>query len=401
MRASRRKMIGSVPRSGVGAALVAGLVLVCFSSTALGGTTVSAHPPYRGAVFQSTVAAQSGCAYVKVNQAWNFNLTSGKGGGWATGKAPACKHTLFGFGGSSTVNVNGQTEVALTFKPPANTTHIQANVTAAWSLAVKSSDGGHPACTQGSSYDQTSYYAQWGFVNSRSGGYFAEVNQSRWDRSTTTSGFASATSWSNWTYAGPGVYPVPHPWHFNGTSSFSWNHYWGGQTTCYSGAEVQASAYATLYDESNATTIYNYNGGSTIGGYSGGLFDAYVYTQNGSYWSCSNSTSWDGPRGSWSNSSQSCSVYNSTIISHWGQFCSGCRAGSSSNNSVVLQNTSSVSGAWWWNYTFNHKDRYAMFIWITGTANAQNSWPIGNGAAFLLNMATLGNGVRITSIEFG
>ncbi|HZY69469.1 MAG TPA: hypothetical protein VFF67_00625 [Thermoplasmata archaeon] len=386
--------------AGGGAAAVALVLLLAPAASAGNFATIHAHAPYKGAVQPYSNTNQQGCGFARLNQPWNFNLTSGSGGGSGSGKAAACKAGLYGLGQYSNSYVNGQVQVAITFKPPANTSHVQANVAASWSVAVKSSDGGHPSCNQGSTYDNTGYNAGWGWTKSQYGGYYANVNQSSWDRSTYTSGFITTTQWRNYTAAYTGVAPLPVPFHYNSTTQWSWYHNWGGSSNCYSSASVSGQVYSWLIDETNGSYIYQ--SASTLGGYyyGGQLFSIYVQTQNSSYWSCYNSTDWNGPSGSWYNQSANCYAYNTTVTSSYNIYTPSYKYGSSHNNSILLLNSSSVVGAWFWNYSFNHADRYAMFFTISGSGSASNSWPgVGQGT-FLMNMATLGNGVKINSIAF-
>lgn len=396
--AARRSVHPPAERALAGGAIVVALLTVLAPAVAAGNAPLGhAHAPYKGAVTPNTNTQQTGCTTVRMVQPWAFNLSSGSGGIAAFAKAAGCRNAVFGFGASSALDIYGAVEAAVTFKPPARTTSIQANVNATWSASLKSSDGGRPVCTQGGSYDNTGFVAQWGYTKSSQGNYYQSSNSSIWDRTTTSSGYSSSTQWSNYTAQYTGIAPIPRPFPFNGTTAFTWSHNYGGDTSCSSSSGVSMNAYAQMYDETNSSWIYlsssRLGGGGTLFGYS-------VQTVNSTSWNCYNSTNWDGPSNSWSNSTLRCNSYNRTVTSYWTVDWPLNRIWQNSNNSVTFVNSSSTAGAFWWNYTFNHSDRYALMLVVYGYIQASDNWPAPGQGSILVNMATLGNGFRLTSIGF-
>lgn len=376
--------------TGGGLALIVMMFVLAPSagSKIFNATTITA--PYKGVTSPYSSSYQYGCGSLK-NRVPSFNLTTGTGALSTIGKASQCKGVTFGIGAYSTVQGYGQLYTGVTFKVPSGTTHVAANVSATWTAALTASDGGHAQCSiNGNKYDDTSYSADWGYTKTQIGNYYADTNYSYWDMN--YNGYTAA--WNNGSGSTPAKTPVPHPWNFNNTTSFSWSHSWGASFYCQSGAQTYAQAYSYMYDLNNNSYIPQ----SANTAFVGGMFNMYVSVSNYTSWSCYNSTSWNGPGNSWSNTSLTCSHNNGTVSSSWYSYSPKYTHGSGNNNSQSLTNVSTSSGMWFWNYTFKHLDKYILVFYVYASGYSYNNWPARGYGSFLLNMATLGNGFHLVSI---
>lgn len=381
--------------SGAGALAIAA-VMILASSALASPTHATAVAPYKGGVQLYTSSNSNGCGSLKSGLPWSFNLTSGIGGSISSGKAIACTNPLPGQTPYSYFQTSAYVSVGVLVKVPFGATHIQANVSANWYQGLKATDGGKPKCTTGSSYDDTSLYAQWNYKKTSSGSYYANYNDSYWDRYTTSS---SGTTWRNFTSVGAGAASVPSPWNFNGTTYWDWYHQYGGYNDCYSAASMSLSAYSYLDDLTNGSYIYQT--GRTLG-YYGQIFSIGVQVYNYSSWSCYNSTYWNGPSASWGNTTLTCysTNNNATLISSIGSGLPPYWSVGGHNNSVAVGNASTVAGSWFWNYTFVHLHKYVMYFYLNWYGYASDSWPGKALGSFLLNMATLGYGFKLGSIIY-
>lgn len=376
---------------------VAIAMVVIVSATASGSMSRATNliAPYKGSASPTRSFYQTGCGGVRFVTAPFFNLTNGAGGSSATGTAKMCANARIGIGTYSSVSASDQLYVGIAFHPQAGVKHVQANVSTTWSASTRSSDGGKPQCNQGNVYDNVYYSDSWGYTKTPVGNYYQYSNYSYLDRNAYTSGVVTTVTYNNGTSHGTGTAPFPRPLQFNNTSSFGWSHSWGGNAYCQAGASVYASSYAYVIDESNGS--YVPMSANTVGA-SGLFFNMNVLTYNYTSWSCYNSTSWTGPSSSWSNSSLSCNHNNGTVTSITNNCLPPCTPQSNHNNSLVLNNASSVTGQWVWNYTFNSKHHYGLFFYVNANGNAYNTWPQRGLADFVWNMATLGNGLRLTAL---
>lgn len=390
-RAAKRLALTPV---GGGLAVV---LLVVLSQSASGSPlhTANLGAPFKGAASAYTSVYQSGCGGIKFLKAPSFNLTSGAGGSSASGTARMCKSALFGIGTSSSNSAYGQLTVGVAFHPPAGAKHVEANVSATWIASARSTDGGRPGCNQGNKYDDLYYSESWGHTKTPVGNYYQYTNYTYQDRNAYTSGVVTSVTYNNGTSHGTGTAPFPHPLNFNNTSSFDWSHSWGGNAYCQAGASVYSSSYAYMIDESNGSYIPQSS--NTVGA-NGVFFNLNVLTYNYTAWSCSNSTAWTGPSGTWGNSTLSCNYNNGTVTSIINNCLPPCSPKSNHNNSLVATNVSSVAGHWLWNYTFNSKHHYELFFYVYTSGNAYNTWPLRGAGNFVWNMATLGNGLKLSSI---
>ncbi|HZY69715.1 MAG TPA: hypothetical protein VFF67_01895 [Thermoplasmata archaeon] len=391
-QSDRRRMIGIGTLGSAGGLALATFLMVLAPVAGAGvHNSIMIGAPYKGVSQPYMSNYQSGCGVIKTRVP-TFNFSSGIGSLLTTGKASRCKGVTFGIGAYSSISGYGQLYTGVTFKVPKGTTHIAANVSATWNAALVATDGGHAQCSvNGNKYDDTYYSASWGYTKTQIGNYYADTNYSYWDMN--YNGYT--TAWSNGTGATPAKTPVPHPWNFNNTSSFTWSHSWGANFYCQSGAQVYAQAYSYMFDMANNSYIPQ----SANTAFVGGMFNMYVSVSNYTSWSCYNSTSWTGPSATWGNTSLTCSHNNGTVTSSWYSYSPKYTHGSSNNNSQTLSNVSTSSGMWFWNYTFTNLHKYIMIFYVYASGYAYNNWAGKGYATFLLNMATFGNGFRLVSIN--
>lgn len=372
-----------------GAGAIAIAVLLTGASAAAAGTagrTVKA--PYKHAeVVPYNNQYTNGCGKLDTPKKWTFSSRTGIGRVASGGRAFQCANPQYG-STSSEVYDTGDTEVEIPFHVAPSATTLEANASAAWSAYVAASDGGTPLCGDSYDYDDTSVTSEWGY--SAASGSFTSNNYSYWD--------GQRQPWNAiWHNGTGGTGAPPSPFHENRTSSFAWYHAWGGSATCssYAGAYVYADAY--VVDESNGTYIPEAAGSP----YYFELFNLFVESYNMTSWSCTNSTDWDGPSATWSNGTLSCTSYNATITSYWYDNLPPYSSGSGANNSVTLSNASSARVTWTWNYSFDAAHHFELFLSFFGVLYAADSWPSPGSAAYDVNLATAGNGLKLVSLWSG
>lgn len=366
-------------------------LLIVLAPLALGSPTASVvRPPYKHAVVQPGYDEyRYGCGAIKISHQWGFDRKSGMASINTNGKATTCRYPQYGYGTYGNIYDYGQVYVGIPFHIATGATHLQVNVSASWIASLTASDGGTPVCGNYASYDDTSVSTEWGYVSTAFGSGFTYYNSSYAN--------LGSSPWSSvWSNGTSGNAPVPSPFHENATSLLSWSHSWGSSAYCESYAGGYVTSYAQLLDRSNGT--YVPQTGDTIGD-SGTLFALFVETVNQTQWACSNSTYWNGPSATWSNSTRSCTTWNSTVDSYWYTYVPTYTYSSGHNNSVTASNISATSGSWYWNYSFNGRHNYELFFYFYGQVYGYTTWPSPGFASYRLDIATGGTGYRVTSIS--
>lgn len=379
----------------LGSVLVVSMIMMTSSAAAATHATSQLHPPFKGGTVSPSYIYydQAGCGSLTVVKPWSVSLHSGSWKGYSKGSASVCSNADYNhgvdLGTSGLVYSDSLYDVGIPVKVPSSDHRVTVSMNASWNYSIASTDGGNPACiVNGNAFDDTTYNAQWNY--SPTSGSYGKDNYSSWSEAYDP----SVPYWSNYTQ---GSGPLPQPWHFNNSTSFSWTHSWGGSWSCSATAEVYLDAQAYLVDQTNGTYI----GASVNGvGASGILSHYYVETENSTSWTCSNSTVWTGPSGTWTNATVSCSTQNATVTTYLCKYWTGSSATCSTNsaNSGSFVSLSSMSGSWVFDYSYKSHHSYILVMTLLGFGRAQDDWPGLGAAGFSLNMATAGHRFLLSSI---
>lgn len=374
--------------------------------------TLTLHAPYIGGVSPNNYLSVSGCGKVSTDKQWVFKLTTGAGGTDSVGSANACKHSLYGVGGTSSAYLDGGIQVVVPVKMPRGALSLAANDALSWATSIKAADGSKTgACTSNLfTYHDVSTTWEWNPVTYNYSGY----NYTYFSSYNDTYQYSYGTQTYNYSY-GSGA--TPSPFNFNNSSAY----YHDVSTSQYGGCTASASTSVNLniqlVDETTGTSFTSNN--SSEPGYQRYCYGSYCYAydtpmsanavvENYTDWYCYNDVSWNGLVGSWSNFS-GCYSYNKTLEAFTQVFTPGTLSSScgytepyvctfyNATGAASWTNTGGNSNTWWFNNTYNPHDKYAVMVTVYNYNSAYQSWAHGV-ASWNSNMLTLGHGFRLTSI---
>jgi hypothetical protein len=315
---------------GVSAALASiGIaILVALTPTAAGVSpsgTVVYGPPFKGAVVPTTNLVAYGCARAAMPHPYHFHFKTGVGGASFAVSAKGCPKDLFRLGDYSRGTASGFAEIFVDFNHVPHGIHtVTANVSVNYAATVSEANGTLTgACPTAA-------------TSSTSGSYY------------------DGSSWSYWP-------ALSAPIKYTGSTYFYYKSDHGAQGSCDAWSYVQEYLQAFIVNQPN--TI----GYSLTPSYFP-LANAYVRTQNSTYWDCSNYTLWN--YGSWSNGSSTCVSNNSTATTTSYDYVSSL-AGTSS--SLSYSGTTAFS-----------------FVWANVSLNTSHKWLLGLMPIFNLDCYTQG-----------
>ncbi len=381
--------------TGIGAMAVTLIMVLTPAATATSaGLVLTAR--YPGIETNQNFADVSGCAKLTTAKDWKFSLKTGLGGAADTGSAYACKKSLAGVGTSGYADGGGGFDIAIPFKVPSGTTNVTMNQASKIALTMKESDGvasntaPAPKCPSttytenGSNYDWNYTLSPYGYY------YFNNYNESY--------SYSSPTYSYNYSYSYPYATPPPSPFNLNNTTSEDIYAYSGGSGFCYSQVSLYMDAYADLYDNTNGTYI-PYTSSSMLQ-----YTDAYIETYTDIYWQCGYQFYWYGPSNyTYGNFTSSCYSYNTTysyvdIYQEIGSsFTYTSYSGTNNTQSYAFPSSLSTSSQSWV-YTYLPTHKYSLEWDVYFSFDASSTWKKGS-ASWDFNAATLGNGIKLTSIS--
>ncbi|MCI4368258.1 MAG: hypothetical protein L3K09_01665 [Thermoplasmata archaeon] len=307
--------------------------------------------PYHGGILPTSSLTTYSCRSSAIQtKAWHFNLKTGFGGGSDSVAAHACNQSQYRLGAQSSASASGGEEVSVAIKVPSGTLNVSANVTFAYTAAIRAAVG-----------TLTGACPTTGF-NSTSASYY------------------DGSGWSYWpTLNSPIVY--------SNHTYFYYYHNGGASGSCSSFASVDAGLSGFMV-ASNGLAGYSLTPSAVqVGG--------YVWITNSTYWNCYNYTLWS--YGGWYNNSGSCSSSNQTQTQSCVYSCSWPTIGSfvpTMNMTFLGSSTFTM----WASQNFSASASWDLFINPFASLQVYTyGFPKGS-ALSTVNMATLGNGVTLRSI---
>jgi len=361
---------------GGGGAIAVALIMILSPAATAASVGVVIHS-YKGVVSPENSISQSGCGKALQPKKWHFALATGIGGEASKGLAASCKKQVAGVGQYSSASTYGGFEAGIVLPKIARTaTTINASIEAKWSTTLTSSDGGSAACNNGlTTYSDNITEWEWNSFHN----YAIQENDS------------SNGVWYNYSY---NVASVPSPFNLNNTTYY----YHDVSTSTFGFCEADAFTYAEVYGYLvDTTTNTETSASSNTVGSNGFLFETGVEVYNETDFGCGYYYEWDQGTSYGSNTS-TCYSYNTTLTSYTYSYVPSYTFSSGTNNSVTWTNSSTVSGSIVFSGPFSTHDHYALLLEVFGDADAYNSWQHGS-ASWNFNMATLGNGMKLTSIS--
>jgi len=361
---------------GGGGAVAIALIMILSPAANAASAGVVIHS-YHGVVSPNNSISQSGCGKALEPKKWHFALKTGIGGSASKGIAGSCAKQVAGVGQTSYSSTYGGFTAGLVLPRIANTaTSVNATVEAKWTASLTASDGGKsPVCNNApssSSYNDTEW--EWNSFSN-----YAYIDQY------TSGGFTYNYSYN--------LASVPSPFNLNNTTYYY--HSQGFSTFAYCAADASAFAEVYGYLVDTTTHVTTYPSSNTIGA-NGILFETGVEVYNETDWGCSQFYEWDEGT-SYGSNTTTCFSYNTTLTSYEYSYAGTFTSSTGTNNTLTWTNASSTTGSMVFSTTFSHHDAYALLLDVVGDASASNSWTHGS-ASWNFNMATLGNGMKLTSI---
>jgi len=332
---------------------------------------------YHGVVSPNNSLSQSGCGKALEPKKWHFALKTGIGGSASKGLAASCAKQVAGVGQTSSASTYGGFTAGLVLPRIANTaTTVNASIEAKWTTSLSASDGGKSAtCNNApSSYSYNDTEWEWNSFSN-----YAYIDQY------TSGGYSYNYSYN--------TASIPSPFNLNNTTYYYHSQGFTTFAYCIASAFAYADIYAYLVD--TTTHVTTYSSSNTVGS-NGFLFETGVEVYNETDWGCSQFYEWDEGT-SYGSNTTTCFSYNTTLTSVVYSYSPTYSYTTGSNNSQTWTNSSSVAGSIVFSTTFSHHDAYALVLEVYGDAYASNSWQHGS-ASWNFNMATLGNGMKLTSI---
>jgi len=361
---------------GGGGAVAIALIMILSPAANAASAGVVIHS-YHGVVSPNNSISQSGCGKALEPKKWHFALKTGIGGSASKGIAGSCAKQVAGVGQTSySSTYGGFTAGIILPKIPRTATTINASVEAKWTTSLVASDGGLSATCNNAPTTSTYNYTTWEW-NSFSN--YAYIDQ-----------YTSGSYSYNYSY---NVASVPSPFVLNNTTYYY--HDSGHSTFAY--CEAYAYAFAEVYGYlmDTTTNTETFSSSNSIG-YNGIFFDTTIEVYNETDWGCSQYYYWDEGT-SYGSNTTTCFSYNTTLTSVIYSYYPTFTSTTGSNNTMTWTNASSTSGSIIFNGPFSAHDHYALLLYVYGDAYATNSWQHGY-ASWNFNMATLGNGMKLSSI---
>ncbi|MFI5417637.1 MAG: hypothetical protein ACHQ2Y_01885 [Candidatus Lutacidiplasmatales archaeon] len=307
---------------------------------------VTIKAPYKGAVTPFTDLFLDGCGTAKVIHKYAFSLKSGAGGGSGSASAKTCGAGSGGVGQTSDNAVEGGFNVAIPvhFPVAGATGNVSVSVTETWAGIVKETAPANPNCTD--ALQQFAY------------------------------NFAEYYNGASWSYSPNIAGPVNYT-----NSTFFYNYTdFGASSFCIAGAEIISELEAWITDLNTGVSTYQFSI----------PVDSFVETYNETYWYCYSYTEWD--YGTWYNSTGTvCYSYNVTTLTE--SYQNGLLG-----TNTTLSSSGSSSSTMWFNQSYNLAHHFEVFLYSFDIILAEvQGWNHASASASM-NHATLGNGVKLTSI---
>jgi hypothetical protein len=367
-----------------GAGVVAiSLVMMLSPAASAANAAVILHAPYKGAVSPSTYLDIYGCAKAKVTKAFHFSLHTGIGAAASSGKASQCSKVVNGVGQTSDADYQVGAELALPLKLAPGTTSVTLNTATSAAVAITTTDGVRnnslpmPACANGYStvYENITEY-EWN--------NFGSYNISELIIET-----GAYSYYDNYSY---GTGAIPSPFNLNNTTYYYHDFYQSTQSDCTASAEYEVEQYGYLIDTTTGLEQFtNYTSSedkfidvSVTNETDFGSDGYYEWDEGYSYGSNSTTTFANNVTGS-SIEVENCGV-TCTFTSTPG-----------TNNTQGWSSVGTTVNSMDWNNSFNTHDKYVLELELYVFIYAEDSWKHGY-ASWGLNMATLGNGYKLSSI---
>lgn len=371
------------------ASVVLVAVLMAGSSA---GSSIGAAPtisaPFKGLVTPENSISTSGCRAKATLRSFKFDLHTGAASGASVGKVGSCgKGVPKGYGFSSDVSVDGGYAPVFVKLPKiaSTVTNVSASLGGKWTISMSGTDGGSFACRAPSS---TSYFLytiwQWNWTGSYFAG-FAENYSDYYD--------------GVWTNSTANLASIPSPFNLNNTTYYFHEADSFTYSACQSGGYFDYDLYGDLYDAATGATYPSTGSDLPEDGYSA------VYVQNITDWGWTNYSEWYGPTNysfSYPTTTSSYNVTGSEVYQYAYSPSSGFLLSLSTgmNNTQAWSNTTKLAGgSMWWAMTFSPSDPYYLELNLYLNAAIFNDNWVRGGASYDLNMATAGNGVKLSSIS--
>jgi len=364
-----------------GGAIMIALLMVGNAAAASANTTVS--PAYKGLVAPENEIYADGCAsHGKIVSKPTFHLKTGIGGGQATGKAGNCGKKLpkgFTFYSEAGADVGFEALIKLP-SIPASTSNVSANLGGKYTVSASTSTGSHSFSCPSSISEIIVNDTEWEWNSFSSYAY----NDTEYDNGV----------WYNYSY---NTASIPSPFNFNSTTyyySFSETYYYS-TVECYSEVFGDTDMYADLCDVT--TDIC-----SSYSGTDASYFTEFeVEVTNYTDYSLTGDTETEWDQGTWYNYSSGAYNDNNTGSTIFNYQCSPCTSTSSHGLNTTQSYTSvtPLTGeSFWFLGTFNPHDHYYVEFNFYYYVTALNENWVKGSSSFGLNAATLGNGIKLTSI---
>jgi len=360
-----------------GGAIAVALIMALSPAATAASAGVVIHPGYKGVVSPSNSVSQSGCGKVAAKH-WHFSLKTGSGGVTSKGLASSCKKQVGSIGQTSSASTYGSVTVGVLLpKISASATNITANVATKYTAALSASDGGRSAVCNNAATTSTYDYTTWEWNNFHNYAY--------------TDNYSYNGVYYNYSY---NVASIPSPFNLNNTTYYYHDSGYSTFAFCEAFAYMFAEVYAYLMDLTLGTNSYPSSNGI---GSNGIMFDTELGVENSTDWGASQYYYWDEGTQYGSNNTTLFS-YNTSLTSFQYVFYPTFSYTTGTNNTLTWSSAASSTGQISWLGSFSHHDHYAIEMVAVMDASASNSWQHGS-ASWSFNMATLGNGLHLTSIS--